>query len=98
MLLTPDSLSPVITARLIGAAPRQRGKLDQRRHREVRRAHEDQTERHARSINFVMAGHSPSKTGVKRPYARPSTLSCFAAKAWMPGIKPGMTVESAYPM
>jgi len=39
-----------------------------------------------------MAGHSPSKTGVKRPLDPAiHVLLHTSRKAWMPGMKPGMT-------
>jgi hypothetical protein len=43
----------------------------------------------------VMAGHSPLKTGVNALLSRPSTPLLFTPprKAWMPGMKPGMTEE-----
>jgi hypothetical protein len=37
-----------------------------------------------------MAGHSPLKTGVKRPYV-PAIHDFLVAKTWMPGTRPGMT-------
>jgi len=42
----------------------------------------------------VMAGHSPSKTGVNALMSRPATfLSLPRRKTWMPGTRPGMTKE-----
>src|ERR1700683_3722559 len=40
-----------------------------------------------------MAGHSTSKTGVRRPFARPSTPLAACIKTWMPGTRPGMTTS-----
>ena len=63
--------------------------FEQRRHREIGRAHEDQTERHeaenpgTMSVYSVMAGLVPA-------------IHVFGAaerKTWMPGTSPGMTVD-----
>jgi hypothetical protein len=42
-------------------------------------------------FNVVMAGHSPSKTGVDALLPGHPRLTGIGTKTWMPGIKPGMT-------
>ena len=51
-------------------------------------------------VNLVMAGHSRPKDGVLSPAYVPAihVFACFKypEKAWMPGMKPGMTAERQY--
>ena len=67
--------------------------FEQRRHREIGRAHEDQAERHESenpgtiSVYSVMAGLVPAI----------HVLWCSEKRTWMPGSSPAMTVgEWAY--
>ena len=70
-----------------------RRERDERRHREIGRAHEDQAERHG-YVLIVMAGHSRPKDGVASLAYVPAIHDLRSRKDVDARDKPGMTADS----